>query len=82
MSKEDYLDLQACCAVQPKRKYPHPSKAAKNLAEELLILLNYDQVKTEAILRELVRQSPNKSLEWYYEIAVYRLSKRKKIDED
>lgn len=80
MLKDDYSDLQACCAVQPRRKYPPTSKAAKNLAEELLILLNYDRFKVEAILRELVRQTPNKSIEWYYEVAVYRLTKRKKIN--
>lgn len=75
----DYSDLKSCCSVQPRRKYPPVSKAAKNLAEELLILLNYNQVKAEAILRELVSQSPNKSVEWYYETAVYSLNKRSKI---
>lgn len=79
MFKEDYSDLQACCAIQPRRKYPPATKAAKNLAEELLILLNQDQVKAEAILRELVRQNPHKSLEWYYETAVNHFNRRKKI---
>lgn len=79
MSKNNYSDLQACCAVQPRRKYSPTSKAAKNLAEELLILLDYDRIKAEAILRELVLQTPNKSVEWYYEVAIYRLNKRQKI---
>lgn len=76
---KDYSDLQSCCSVQPRRKYPPASKAAKNLAEEFLILLNYNQIKAEAILRNLVSQSPDKSVEWYYEKAVYLLSKQSRI---
>ena len=77
MISDDYSDLQSCCFVQPKRKYPPASKTAKNLAEEFLILINYNQAKGEAILRELVQQNPNKSLEWYYEIAIYQLIRNK-----
>ena len=65
--------------MQPRRKYPASSKAAKSLAKELLTLLKGDIVKAEAILRELVRQTPNRLVEWYYETAVYRLNKRQII---
>ena len=75
--KEHYCDLQSCCSVQPRRSYSPASKAAKNLAEELLVLLNYDRVKAEAILRELVLLNPERPIEWYYEIAVHNLHQRK-----
>lgn len=78
MISDDYSDLQSYCFVQPRRKYPPASKAAKNLAEEFLILIDYNQAKGEAILRELVQQNPHKSLEWYYEIAIYQLTESKK----
>ena len=77
MEKEDYSDLQSCCTVQPRRNYSPASKATRNLTEELLKLLDYNTTRAEAILRELVRQAPNKSLEWYYETAIKELYKQK-----
>ena len=79
MIKDDYLDLQSCCSVQPRRRYPAASKATKNLAEEFLILINYDRAKGEAILSQLVIEYPHKSIEWYYETAIYQLVKNKKM---
>ena len=73
----DYSDFQACMTIQPRRKRPHTSKKAKNLAEELLQLVNNNQAKAKAILRQLVLEIPNKSTDWYYEMAVYQVTKNK-----
>ncbi|NEO97984.1 MAG: hypothetical protein F6K58_04640 [Symploca sp. SIO2E9] len=65
--------LQDCIAKQKKKTVSSPSRALKKLAEELLELVNFDQKKAEKLLREVVFQYPNKSLEWCFEMAIYKL---------
>lgn len=70
-------DLQNCMSVQPRRNCPPVSKFAKELANELLDLVDDDTNKAMAIIREIMFYNPNKSVEWYYERAitqVYRLN--------
>lgn len=74
MSSTKESDFQSCLSVQPKHKSLPPSTTAKQLAEELLILVNNDANKAVAIVMELLHYYPHKSIAWCYEQAVSRLS--------
>ena len=74
MSNLNSFDFQACLSVQPKKTRPTYSKIARELATELLELVNGDTNKAIAIIREIMYYSPNRSVEWYYEQAVSKLS--------
>ena len=77
----DYIkDLKNCLTVQPKRIHPPVSIKAQQLAEELLDLLDGNSARAKAIIREIVFYSPNKSIEWYYERAIDKLSKNKTVN--
>lgn len=66
-------DLQACLSVQPKRSYPAPSSSTKELASELLCMVDDDSTKAMAIIKEIMYYSPNKPIDWYYEQAIAKL---------
>ncbi len=72
--QKDTSDLQACLSIQPRNTRPPASKIARELATELLTLVDDDNNKAMAIIREIMYYSPNKSVEWYYEQAVAQLS--------
>ncbi len=63
-------DFHNYMSVQPRRTCPPVSKFAKELADELLDLVNGDTNKAMAIIREIMFYNPNKSVEWYYERAI------------
>lgn len=71
--------LQDCIVKQNKKTFASPSRAAKELAEELLELVNYDQAKSENILSEIIFQNPSKSLERCFEIAVEKLIQNQRL---
>ena len=75
---QDY-DLQACLSVQQRSSYPVPNKITQELASELLSLVNDDSAKAMAIIKEIMYYSPNKSVEWYCERAIYRLNRQSSI---
>jgi hypothetical protein len=75
MNYSSCKDLGACLAVQPKRKSPPIGKKAKQLAEELLILVNGNSDQAKSIVSEILYYNPNKPIEWYYEEAINRLNK-------
>ena len=66
-------DFQACLSSQPRKTRPPFSTIARELATELLELVNDDTNKALAIVREIMYYSPNRSVEWYYEQAVSQL---------
>ena len=68
-------DLKACLSTQSKRTYPVPSKVTKELAEELLSMVNDDSYKAMAIIKKIMFYSPNKSINWYYEQAIFQLNR-------
>ena len=68
-------DFQACLSSQPKRLLPPSSKAARELATELLELVNDDTNRAMGIIREIMYYSPDRSIEWYYERAVDKLNR-------
>ena len=74
MQKTRSDDLNACLCVQPRRTYAIPTKAVRELAFELLSIVDNDKNKAMAIIREIMYYSPNKSVEWYYEKAIAQLS--------
>lgn len=71
--KIDSNNFQNCMSVQPRRYYPSPSKLAKELATELLDLVDGDTNKAMATIREIMYYHPNKSVEWYYERAIVQI---------
>ncbi|GAB4534720.1 MAG: hypothetical protein Tsb0014_21170 [Pleurocapsa sp.] len=75
MNYYSFDDLGACLAVQPKRKSPPIGEKAKQLAEELLILVNGNSDQAKTIVSEILYYNPNKPVEWYYEEAINRLNK-------
>ncbi len=76
MSSSRDCDLHACLTVQPKRTYPVPSKITQELASELLSMVDGDSAKAMAIIRQIMYYSPNKSVEWYYEQAIFQLNRK------
>ena len=76
MKDTDSSDFHACLSIQPRKARPTSSKIARELATELLELVNNDTNKALAIVREIMYYSPNKSVEWYYEQAVSQLNRK------
>ena len=76
MQKTRSDDLNACLFVQPRRTYAIATKAVRELACELLSIVDNDKNKAMAIIREIMYYSPNKSVEWYYEKAIAQLSRK------
>ncbi|WP_013321600.1 hypothetical protein [Gloeothece verrucosa] len=72
-------DLNVCLFIQrrPSRKFSLPGKAAREMAEELVILTNGDRAQIQAILSDLVGQYPDKCIDWYIEQAVNQLQKQR-----
>ena len=66
-------DFQACLSSQPRRLRPPSSKVARELATELLELVNEDTNRALAIVMEIMYYNPDRSVEWYYEQAVSQL---------
>ena len=54
MKDLDSSDFQACLSIQPKKTRPASSKIAKELATELLELVNDDTDRAIAIVREIM----------------------------
>ena len=73
MNGLDNSDFHACMSLQPRKSCPQSSKAARELATELLDLVKEDRNKAIGIIKEIMYYSPNKSVEWYYEQAVGKL---------
>ena len=69
-------DLQACLSVQLKRAYPAFSKTTKELAL-VLCMVDNDSAKAMAIIAEIMYFSPEKSIDWYYERAIAKLSRQR-----
>lgn len=67
-------DLRDCLINRPKRTYPVPSTTTQELASELLSMVNEDSSKAMAIIRKIMFYSPNKSINWYYEQAIFQLN--------
>ena len=63
--------------VQPKRAYPAFSKTTKELASELLCMVDGDSAKAMAIIAEIMYYSPEKSIDWYCERAIAKLSRQR-----
>lgn len=76
MSGLDNFDFHACMSIQPRKIRPPASKAARELATELLDLVDGDRHKAIGIIKEIMYYSPNKSVEWYYERAVSKLREK------
>jgi curved DNA-binding protein CbpA len=70
-------DLQNCLAQQPKQIFAANKKSTKELASELLELLNYNSIKAEELLIEIFSEYPHKSIDWYYEQAIIKVIKNK-----
>jgi hypothetical protein len=73
----EYTDFQGCLSVQPRRKYPPASKIARDLAAELLALVDDDSAKAMAIVKQIMYYNPNNSVEWYYEQAISQLNRQR-----
>jgi len=64
-------------AFQKRRTIKPAGKVAKQLAEELLELLDNDKNKAEAILKSLINFHGDNSIEWYLEKAISQVLKEK-----
>jgi hypothetical protein len=70
MNNLDNSDLQNYCSQQNRRSFPPATTKEKQLAAELLDLVNHNPSKAQDILRKIFFDHPNKSIEWYYEQAI------------
>ena len=77
MSNIKDSDLQACLSVQPKRAYPAFSKTTKELVSELLCMVDNDSAKAMAIIAEIMHYNAERSIDWYYERAIAKLSRQR-----
>ena len=68
-------NLQACLSVQPRRRYSAPSRNTRQLASELLSMVNDDQDRAIAIIQEIMYYNRDRSIDWYYERAIEKLNR-------